>query len=537
MPTGADIVVKQLMTQGVEWISTLCGNGMDPLYRACCSVDMDVIDTHNEQAAAYMADAYARLTGNLGVCAVSSGIAHVNALTGIANAHFDRAPVLLITGASGGYGADRGVFQEFDQVGLAEPICKYSSWVSRPEDIQYQVRTAISTAINEPPGPVHLTIPSDVLGSEVSAVKLSPVARVKPPLPERDGVLSAAKMLEDSTRPFLVVGTGCLRSTRRESILEFSEKFSVPFGVPIWDRGCIENRHPNFMGVLGSASGEPELLEDADLVIVAGSDVDYRIGYLSPPKTREDLLRVSIGWSSFPREAGFDLGLAGDPGRVLGEIVKNAEGGGHERWLNTCQRRLELFRSPWGKTAPGDEVSTGRDIVEAIRPLLDDVVFLIDGGNIGQWAHMLLVDRYPSHWLTCGASAVVGWGVPGAMAARRAYPERDILLLSGDGAFGFTPAEMESAVRQKLSFVSVVANDSAWGIVVCGQRGTMGDETVACETGEIRYDQVARGFGARGLRTTWISEIREGIQEGFGNEVPTVIDVPIGVASPTDARS
>jgi acetolactate synthase-1/2/3 large subunit len=179
---------------------------------------------------------------------------------------------------------------------------------------------------------------------------------------------------------------------------------------------------------------------------------------------------------------------------------------------------------------------TGRDVVDAIEPLLtEDLLFLIDGGNIGQWAHMVLGDHYPSSWLTCGASAVVGWGIPGAMAARLSHPDRPVLLLSGDGAFGFTLAELESAARQGLHFVAIVANDSAWGIVVCGQR--QWESTVACETCEIRFDKAAEAMGARGIRVSSGPELTEVAGDALGREEVTVIDVPIGIYSPTDARN
>ena len=181
---------------------------------------------------------------------------------------------------------------------------------------------------------------------------------------------------------------------------------------------------------------------------------------------------------------------------------------------------------------------TGRHIVDAIRPLLtEDVVFLIDGGNIGQWVHMALADHYPSHWLTCGASAVVGWGIPGAMAAKLAYPDRPVLLLSGDGAFGFTVTELESAVRQGLPFVVVVANDEAWGIVVCGQLKEWGEEgVIASRLGAIRFDRVAEALGANGLRIENQEELAPAIRRGFSAGRPTVIDVPISVGGPADVE-
>jgi len=535
MTNAADMVIIRLKAEGVRWISTLCGNGLDPLFQACCREGIRVVDTHNEQAAAYMADANARFTGRLSVCAVSSGIAHCNALTGLANAYFDGAPLLLITGASAGYGMGRGAFQEFDQVALAEPICKLSKAVQSAAELEEVLGEAISAAMTPRRGPVHLTIPRDVLETEVDLKKPEPF-RAKPTDAVAPSLIrEVTREIQEAERPVLVAGTGLFMSGGQRALLEFSEKMGVPVVVPIWDRGCVETPHPNFMGVVGAASGQPRVLEDADLVILAGAAADYRVGYISPPTITESARIARIDDDpGLVGEVTVDFKLLGNPSDILGRLTAEAD---HGKWIQICRSRVEEFRRPWTSKVTTGEQMTGRDIVEAIRPLLsEELILLIDGGNIGQWAHMALADHYPGRWITCGASAVVGWGIPGAMAARLAEPDRPILLLSGDGAFGFTVTELESAARQDLPFVAVVANDSAWGIVVCGQRESWGS-TVACETCEIQFDRIAEAMGARGVRAVDPSGIGRAIERGFSERVPTVIDVPIRVHSPTDAKS
>lgn len=545
--TGADLLVAELARHGIRWVATLCGNGLNPFYLACKRAGIRLIDTHNEQAAAYIADAYARLTGKLGVCAVSSGIAHCNALTGIANAYFDGAPVLLITGASAGYGARRGVFQEFDQVALAAPICKSASLVARAADLAFITRQAIAATSTGRPGPAHVTVPLDVLEEQVDelaegpARMLSGIRTVVRPEPER--VREAAELVSHSQRPLIIAGTGAFYAQAQEEVMELSETAAIPIVVPIWDRGVIEEPHPNFLGVVGAASGEPRLLADADLVIVVGAQADYRIGFLKPPAVQKDLriIRIDSDPCQLLQGVAPDVAIAASPTICLKEMTEEVKrlGAASSRaaWLEESRWRWSRFRERWVKDPLPDRPMTGRHIVEAIRTFLtDDIVFLIDGGNIGQWAHMVLADHYPSNWITCGASAVVGWGIPGAMAAKLAFPERRVLLLSGDGAFGFTTAELESAVRQGLPFVAVVANDHAWGIVVSGQRQSFGEEgVIASKIGAIRYDEVARAFGANGVRAESTKELQDAIRQGFASGLPTVIDVPITVSGPSDS--
>ena len=544
--TGAELLVSELRRLGVPWVSTLCGNGLNPFYVACKKAGIRIVDAHNEQSAAYIADAYARLTGRIGVCAVSSGIAHCNALTGVANAYFDGAPLLLITGASAGYGVGRGVFQEFDQVALAEPICKSSKLISRAEDLLLLVRQAARTALSGRCGPVHLTIPVNVLTAEVDSHFTAKTADAKTAIGqlEPELIAEALSTIGRAHRPLIVAGTGLFYTTAGAAMMRFSEVTAIPIVTPIWDRGVAEKPHPNFLGVVGAASGEPRCLEDADLIIMAGARVDYRVGFLAPPKVSEDayVIRIDVDASELRQGIDPDMSMLADPSVAFEQLSEGALRKRvplHNQWLKETQRSWRLFRSPWtDKPLQDSKPMNGRHIVESIRPLLtEDVIFLIDGGNIGQWAHMVLADHYPSHWLTCGASAVVGWGIPGAMAAKLAFPNKHVLLLSGDGAFGFTVTELEAAVRHGLPFLAVVANDSAWGIVVSDQSRKYGEEgVIASRTGVIRFDKVAQALGANGFRVEDTKDLTRAIREGLSSDWPTVIDVPISVLGPADVK-
>ncbi|RJS84215.1 thiamine pyrophosphate-binding protein [Candidatus Bathyarchaeota archaeon] len=545
--TGAEIIASTLKSYGVNFVSTLCGNGLNAFYIACRKAGIKLIDTHNEQAAAYIADAYGRLTGKLGVCAVSSGIAHSNALTGVANAYFDGGPMLLISGASAGYGAGKGVFQEYDQVSLAAPICKFAKCVYRIKDLRFILEEAVRISLSGRPGPVHLTVPVDVMEGSIeekttgSSQRLLDFQEVRSGLPDAHLVEKAAKMIKDSRRPIIVAGSGVFYSKGQKALIRLSETADIPMVIPIWDRGSIEKPHPNFLGVVGAASGEPRLLEDSDLVIVIGARVDYRIGFLEPPKVdlNAQVIRIDIDPSELMQGRTPDLAVLGNPRLIMNAIADSLlkiGGADHKAWLEETRRRWRSFRSRWVERSPPEGQVTGWHIVEAIRPLLtEDLIFLIDGGNIGQWVHMVLADHYPGRWLTCGASAVVGWGIPGAMAAKLAFPDKPVLLLSGDGAFGFCIAEIESAVRHNLPFVAVVSNDSAWGIVVSTQKCRFGAEgVIASRFRGIRFDKVAEALGAEGLRVENPKDLKRAIEDRLSSNVPTVIDVPVSVLGPAD---
>ena len=543
--TGADVLIRDLKEAGVPCIYTLCGNGLEPILTACHRAGMRVIDTRNEQAAAYMADTAGKLTRRPGVVATSSGVAHLNALTGVGNAWFDGAPLLLITGATDSATAGRGNFQDMDSVALSRPICKYAQGVNRPERISHDVREALRIALTGRPGPVHLTIPMDVLRAETRAPSgagknIQPLACQYRAAADPGSVREAAELLRKAKRPLLVVGSGAFYADASKELARLARLLKAPVTVPIWDRGAVEDPIPEFVGVIGAASGEPCLLPDADLVILAGARVDYRLGYLEPPAVSRKVKIVRIDSDPLEIVQGIrpDAALNGDVRTVFFQLIKALNSKGFEAssaWLAEARRRDRAFRQKWIASPPQPAAPpTGRHIVEALRGVVNRrTFFLVDGGNIGQWVHMAMADRYPEKWITCGASGVIGWGIPGAMAVRSLYPEEPILVLSGDGSATFTIAELETATRQGLPFVCVIADDEAWGIVVSNMR-KMRKPMVGAKLGPIRFDQVAEGFGARGLRIEDPRELPQTIREGFRADRPTLIYVPIKTGGPSD---
>jgi len=553
--TGADLLVRQLKGHGVGSVATLCGNGLDPFYAACKRHGLRLVDVRNEQAAGYMADAVGRLTGRVGVCSASSGVAHVNALTGLTNAYFDGSPVLLITGTSESRTAGMGNFQDLDHVALARPICKLVERVDRPERIALAVHEAVAAAESGRPGPVHLSIASDVLQAPVNEADVerwlvalqsdqaaggaaAKQAATPRSAADPDLVREAVEALARSQRPLIVAGSGVFYARGEEPLRRLAAAVGAAVVTPIWDRGCVSRPMPGFLGVIGAASGGPALLADADTIVLAGARVDYRVGYMKPPaiSAKARVVRLDREPGEMNQGVSPDVGLLGDPAVVLSQLCDEWQRRGlpaRVDWLREAQKRNAQYRARWAKS-PAAPPMTGQHLVEALRPVLtDETIFLVDGGNIGQWAHVLLWDRYPGHWLSCGASGVVGWGLPGAIAAKLLYPERPVVLLSGDGAIGFTIAELEPAVRHRLPIVVVVADDQAWGIVASGQKRSFG-EPIASLLGPVDYAKVAEGFGARGVTARSPEEVTAAARQALAAREPTVIEAPLALAGPTD---
>ncbi len=547
--TGGDLLARALARRGVKFVTTLSGNGLNPLYMGLKRAGITIADFRNEQAAAYAADSAARLTGRLGVCAVSSAVGHVNSLSGLLNSWFDGSPLLLISGSSEHARADQGRFQQLDQVPLAAPLCKYARYVDRPEMIAYYVQEAIARATAGRPGPVHLTVPADVLAAEVPDSLADGIpstqAEARPhAAADAVAVVEVAEALAHSERPVVVAGSGAFYSRASAELAALAERLALPVVVPIWDRGAVDKPGDWFLGVVGAASGRPRLLPDADLVLILGAQIDYRLGYGEAPTIAASarVVRVDVEPASLSQGRLPDIAVQADPRAFAAALLAAAGKLGIQPkrdWLAEARRRLADHDRKWQRQ-PSGQPMTGRDVVEALRPVVgagsgEPPIFLVDGGNIGQWVHQALADRYPGDWLTCGASGVVGWGLGGAIGAKLAHPARPVVLLIGDGAIGFNIAEFETAVRLGTPFVAVLADDRAWGIVLTGQMGQFGREgVIASELAPVAYDKVAEGFGAVGVRVESRDALASAVRQALASGRTTLVHVPIAPGGPTD---
>lgn len=531
---GADLLACALKAQDVQWISTLCGHGLNEVYAACRRAGLRLIDVRNEQTAAYMAECWGRLSGQVGVAAVSSGVAHANALTGVVNAHFDGAPMLLLTGAGPRQTAGLGHFQDLDQVALAAPVCKYARLLEAPERIPVQVHEAFAAARSGRPGPVHLSFPMDVQEAQAAERPLPPPVQRPGRMGADPGEIDrAAALFSRAQRPLLVAGSGVYYAGAGDALAQFAAAYAIPVVVPIWDRGCVRGGMAEFMGVVGAASGGPALLEETDLVALLGVAPDYRVGYLqSPPLAAiATALRIDAAADRLCQGRPAELAIQADPGAALEQLHEACAArqiDGFEPWLREAQQRRDQFQRQVVEGAKRGAGLHTLDLMAALQEALPaDAVLIVDGGNIGQWFHQTLGrQRYPGHWLTCGASGVVGYGIAGAMAARAGFANRPVVLLSGDGAATFTLTELECAARQQLPFVMLVADDQSWGITASGHLRRYG-ETMSSTLGPVDFAAAAQAFGALGAQVSTRAELSAALRQGLRESLPVLIHAPI----------
>ena len=317
----------------------------------------------------------------------------------------------------------------------------------------------------------------------------------------------AARILASARKPFLLVGSGAFYARAWDALKAFAALTHIPILSQIWDRGCIEEAILQYVGVTRGGhvtnSALPKLAE-ADVVLTLGARIDYRVGSGKPPLFPRNarVIRVDIDPSEINRNVVPEVGIVGDPRTVLCQLADELRQIGaarHTDWLAEVRVARRALLDEWAARGYEDDWPlTSMRVLREIRKFLDlDITLLIDGGNIGQWAHMALFDRHPSHWLTCGASGVVGWGLSGAVAAKLARPRHPLLLLSGDGSAGFNLSEISTALRFRTPYVAVVVHcDGALGYR--GGRST-GGPAHRQRVREIRFDRVAQALGARGV--------------------------------------
>ena len=541
----AEILVAELQDRGVKYISTLNGHGLDPFALACIKLGMNMIDVRNEQTASYMAEVTGRLTRNVGVCAVSGAVAHANALTGVLNAHLDGAPMLLITGVLPLSRFGERDFQDFNPVPMAKPICKYAQVIDNPNNIDQIIEEAFSAATSGKPGPVHLSLPMDIAEKEVENYQKEIISKrrcgVELKMDAKDSEIDrVSELIRISKKPLIIAGSGLYYSFGEKELIAFASQQQIPVVTPIWDRGCVMERFRPFLGVIGAASGGRILLSDTDLIIALGIDCDYRVGHLSSPKINKNtpVIKIHTDLPTLIKGNQEHIRIQASPKDFLSKLTKacNKKSCAHTgKWLDETRLKTDDFiLSCRNKADTFPKGTNMKHVIDAISKVMtQETLLMVDGGNVGQWFHQLLTDHYPGHWVTCGASGVVGWGMPGAMAAKVLYPDRPVILLSGDGSFTFTVAELECAARQNLPFVAIVADDEMWGISLSIHEKSYG-RPLYSSLGPTKLDVVAEGFGCNGIRIQNSADLLPALQKALLNKTPTVIQVPIVTGPPAE---
>jgi acetolactate synthase-1/2/3 large subunit len=535
--TGGELVARVLRQAGVGHVFTLCGGHILPIYDGCVKDGIRVIDVRHEQAAAHAADAYARLTRNVGVAVVTAGPGVTDAVTGVANAHAARSPLLLIGGAAPLGLRGLGALQEMEQVALLRPVTKGAWSVAETRQIPEVLTTAIRVALSGRPGPVFVEVPVDLLLTTIED-RLAPIPTGyvhRTPAPgDARAVERLAALLAGAERPVVMAGGGVYWDEAATALAAFAERAGVPVFMNGAGRGTLPADHP-----LAFAQARGLALGHADVVLVLGAPLDFRLGYGRAPTFAEDarVCMVDADPEELGRNRPLAVGIAGHIGRVLEQLSAALPAGRTGRldgWRGRLAAREREARGQLDALGAADDipVSHYRWAAEIARHVTPDTVVVGDGGDVVGCASRFVRLHRAGQWLDPGPFGCLGVGPPFAIAAKLLHPDRRVLLIAGDGALGLNGMELETAVRFGLPITCIVGNDGGWGQIRNPQLSFFGQErAVATSLPTTRFDRMVEALGGRGVLVREPKEIGPALERALASDEVWCINVPLDPAA------
>lgn len=533
MTHGGKLVAKTLKAAGVECVFTLSGGHVMGIYDGCLDEDIEVIDVRHEQAAVHAADAWARLhPGKVGVAVLTAGPGVTDGVTGVANAWRANSPILVIGGQGPFRHTRRGSLQEMDHVSLMKPVSKWAEACYQTERIGEYMEAGIRVALSGVPGPAFLEIPMDVLHGEVDLENVQVPKfrdyRIAATAPQ-DLIKKSVDLLSQAQTPMVMAGTSLKWSEGGKHLERFLERTSLPCFVNGMARGEIAWDHPSFLSLT-----RKEALEKADLVILAGTPLDFRMKFGKSIPASAAIIQMDIDETLIGDNRAADLGLVGNLGMnfqlLTDEVEQRQESidlSGYRAYLREREEELDGARREQmdSPEVPIDPLRLCREIADCVS---DDMIVIGDGGDIVAQASKVIQVPRNGTWMDPGPLGTLGVGMPFALAAQKAHPDKRVLIVYGDGSFGLNGFEYDTAIRFGLPIVGVVGNDAAWGQMMRPQGMLYGeDRLVAVELNRTRYDLVVEALGGYGEHVVSPTEIGPAIARAFESGKPALVNVEI----------
>lgn len=517
--SGGHLVAKALKNEGVDTIFTLCGGHIIDIYDGCIDEGIRIVDVRHEQTAAHAADGYARQTGKLGCVVTTAGPGCTNAMTGVATAFRSESPILHIGGQSSLTQHKMGSLQDLPHVDMMTPITKFASGVFSTERVADMVAMAARECFNGAYGPSYLEIPRDVLDREV------PVESAVIPKPGcyRSSVRSIgdpadieklSAILIKAERPAVLFGQQVWASQSHQDAIDFVRALDIPAYMNGASRGMMPNGAPHHFDRTRSNA-----FSEADVILIVGTPFDFRMGYGKRISNNATLVQIDQSYSTVGKNRDIALGLVGHPGAILAAVAQAASGSidkaarqQRQAWM---QRLREIEASKLEKLMPmftteQNPIHPYRLAYEINQLLGDDTIYIGDGGDIVTISAQAVRPRQPGQWMDPGALGALGVGTGFSMAAKLAHPQKEVVCLYGDGSFGMTCFDMETAQRFGAPYLAIVGNNSHMNQIRYGQIAKYGEErgNIGNKLGDIAFSQFAQMIGGYGEEVRVAEEIQ-----------------------------
>ena len=522
--SGGHLVAKALKAEGVDTIFTLCGGHIIDIYDGCLDEGIRIVDVRHEQTAAHAADGYARQTGRLGCVVTTAGPGCTNAVTGIATAFRSESPVLHIGGQSALSQWRMGGLQDLPHVDMMRPITKFASTVMSTERVADMVSMAARECFAGAYGPSYLEIPRDVLDREIDrdrAIVPKPYcyrASTKSAGDPRD-IEKLADLLVNAERPAILFGQQVWAARGHNEAVALLRGLDIAGYFNGAARGLLPPGDPHHFDRTRSKA-----FDKADVIVVIGTPFDFRMGYGKRISRELSLVQIDLDYRTVGKNRDIDLGIVGDPGAVCAAVLQAASGRirndkrqARREWM---KQLTEMEDAALAKLMPvfkseQTPIHPYRVAYELNEFLTDDTIYIGDGGDVVTVSAQAVRPRKPGSWMDPGALGSLGVGTGFAMAAKLVHPHKEVLCYYGDGAFGMTAFDMETADRFGAPYIAVIGNNSAMNQIRCGQIIKYGPErgNVGNKLGDMKFSVFPQMWGGWGVEVHAASEIAPALRK------------------------
>ena len=524
---ASDLFVECLEAEGVSHVFGIPGEETLDLNEALADSTIEFVPVRHEQGGAYMADVYGRLTRRAGVCLGTLGPGATNLVTAVADAYLDRAPLVALTGQGDLERMHKESHQYLDIVRLMQPITKWNARVTHPRIVPEVVRKAFKVAQAQKPGPTHIELPEDVMGAEIDAAPLPVSGRIRRPVPSADELRQAAEVICGAQDPVVLAGNGVARVGAAPELRRFSEATGIPVASTFMGKGLVDFRDERSLGTVGLQSRDYALagFEDADVVIAVGYDlVEHAPEHWNPDGDKR-IVYVDTVSSEVDEHFSTEVDLVGDVAVILTELARECEGassgGGSRRLHDIVMGRFEL-----AKDDDHFPVQPPRALYEIRQALAAEDILISDVGLHKLWIGRMFPAHEPNTVLIANGLAGMGFAVPAAIAAKLVHPDRNVVSVNGDGGFLMNCQELETAVRLKTPFVSVIWENHQYGSIVWKQDKKFGRH-FGVDFQNPDFVKLADAFGMPAWRCESVEDFPRRLRQALAADLPSLIVLPI----------
>ena len=536
--TGSDLIIKCLKMYQVDTIFGIAGDHILHLLDKLIDQDFRMIDGRHEAASVHMANAYSRILRKPGVV-MSTTPGHANGVAGLANAMHSEAPVINIAGSADSTNIGRGAMQEFDQVGIAKPVTKGAWEIPSVERIPEYISLAFRTAMEGKRGPVHLTIPHDLQEQSVDSevferFKYSFIDNNEDWLsyPSPNQIDKSLELLSKAKKPIIIAGLGAGATVTREELDLFLNETKIPFFGVDTGRSLVGDSHECSLGIgylpLNKAA---QRINESDLVLLLGVKLDYQLGFGGSPPFNKDakIICVDPDIQQLNRSRTISLIVNSDVGpfiEIINKKIKNFKWD-NSKWLKSLKDTKRSYINEMNKLSDNKLPMHPMDVSLSIQENLDEDTFVVfDGGDYCHFSRATVPIENYLRSLYVSSFGMIGVGLPYAIGAKAALPDKKVILVVGDGSLGFHAPEIDTSVRHNLPITVVVGNNSLWGIDYWIQKGLY-DRDVWTKLDQTNYELVAKGFGGEGIFVDDPKLLKEEIKKSLKSKKITLLNTVV----------